>query len=476
MAYRLGGRNSLPYLGVEAPTPANTVLNKRSPTSTDSQNFNIGTFWLKTDAHNEAQEVWILISLSGGVATWVQLYPTGGGGASEFPTDSGTANELAGVLNVFGGAGSGGFININTKGSGNTVDIILNDYIQWPNSVSGLTEGSIWLGGTHFMHNLGTFSTFLGEAAGPLINSSTGNSGIGYLSLSAITTGENNSALGRSSGVALTTGNTNLLLGDLAGSDYTTESNNICLANFGTVADSGVMRIGTSGTQNSCYLAGTYSTNISTNSPKMLIQNNTDLVGTGTITSSDGSIAINFSPGSVDFTIPGDGGGAQGKSFLAYVNPNEILPSSSSPRIENVGNYQAMVVDYDNFGAFNPGPVAGGATFTAPITGYYLFSYSVALTGNWPGTSLGEGVIFKNGTPFAASATRTYTASTFTANSSGSMVATVSMSLTSGDVITFGALLNVSSGVPVAFIGVTSAGLLNGSKNTWISGTLLKTA
>lgn len=454
MAYRLGGRNSLPYLGVEAPTPANTVLNKRSPTSTDSQNFNIGTFWLKTDAHNEAEEVWILISLSGGVATWVQLYPTGAGGASEFIEDVGIANDLAGVINVFGGAGSGGFININTKGSGNTIEIILNDFIQWPNSVAGLTEGSIWLGGIPFMHNLGTLSTFLGEAAGPTANSSTGNTGIGSFALSGITTGENNSALGRSAGISLTSGNTNLLLGDLAGSDYTTENNNICLSNLGTIADSGAIRIGTLGTHGSAYIQGIYNADIGATNAPVFIDN------TGKLGTMESGISL------------------VGSSFLAYVNPSEVLAGAGVQTTSFVGATQAMNIAYDNFGTFNVGPVAGGAFFTVPLDGYYSFNASIGMSGlaSNSGSSL-VGILFKNGTPIALSSGRTYSVGAVqTIDKSGTQLVSITILLNASDIITFGFVYSSAGGSTPTFNGITGAGIFAGAYQVWISGTLVKTA
>lgn len=48
----------------------------------------------------------------------------GAAGATDFPTDAGTAQEVAGVLNVLGGT------NINTLGLGNTIDISTNDSIN----------------------------------------------------------------------------------------------------------------------------------------------------------------------------------------------------------------------------------------------------------------------------------------------------------------------------------------------------------
>jgi Chaperone of endosialidase len=70
------------------------------------------------------------------------------------------------------------------------------------------------------------------------------NTGFGYLALG--TTGE---------GAGTCTGNT--AIGSQAGVNITnTDSNNVCISNLGVTGDNGVIRIGTSGTQNSCFVSG----------------------------------------------------------------------------------------------------------------------------------------------------------------------------------------------------------------------------
>lgn len=117
-SYRLTGINPLAYMGVEPYTPPGLIIQQRQPTINDS-NFNIGQLWVIRDPN----EVWMLVQLNQGEpATWVQLYPGGGGGgATEFPCDIGTANEVGGILNVFGTS------PITTSGSGNTVTVILEN-------------------------------------------------------------------------------------------------------------------------------------------------------------------------------------------------------------------------------------------------------------------------------------------------------------------------------------------------------------
>lgn len=116
---KLTGLNPLAYIGVEPTAPPQVRIETRRPTTKDYTEYNIGTWWLMV----ADQEVWILISKVAGVATWIQLYPGSGGGATAFPCDVGTANEAGGEINVFGGT------NINTAGAGNTVTVNLDDSV-----------------------------------------------------------------------------------------------------------------------------------------------------------------------------------------------------------------------------------------------------------------------------------------------------------------------------------------------------------
>lgn len=92
----------------------------------------------------------ILVSSTAGVPAWANITSTGGscvisdgpntinieatgGTSSSFPTDSGTANPVAGATTVAGGT------NINTAGSGGTVTINLDDSIT---TVGAITAGA----------------------------------------------------------------------------------------------------------------------------------------------------------------------------------------------------------------------------------------------------------------------------------------------------------------------------------------------
>lgn len=104
-------------------------------------------------------------------------------------------------------------------------------------------------------------------------NTATGNTGVGFLALFSNTSGASNTAIGTSAltsnvggadntacGVSAlascSSGSTNIGLGYSAGSNITTTSNNIEIGNTGITGDSGVIRIGTSGTHTTCYVQG----------------------------------------------------------------------------------------------------------------------------------------------------------------------------------------------------------------------------
>jgi hypothetical protein len=111
---RLTGLNPLAYIGVEAITPPQMYLAKRAPTAGDSRNFNIGDLWI--DEVNET--LYVLVSLAAGQATWVTTF---GGATSSFVTNSGTAVDAGGIINIVGDS-----THIATSASGNTITIALD--------------------------------------------------------------------------------------------------------------------------------------------------------------------------------------------------------------------------------------------------------------------------------------------------------------------------------------------------------------
>ena len=69
--------------------------------------------------------------------------------------------------------------------------------------------------------------------------------------------GSNNIAIGPNALISNVSGNNNIAIGNLAASKYSSiESNNIIMANVGVIGDSGQIRIGTTGNQTGCFIAG----------------------------------------------------------------------------------------------------------------------------------------------------------------------------------------------------------------------------
>jgi hypothetical protein len=108
-----------------------------------------------------------------------------------------------------------------------------------------------------FFNTTGSFNTAAGTNA--LVSNTTGfyNTATGVQALNANTTGDNNTAAGNQALNVNTTGSRNVGLGYQAGSAQTTGSDNVYVANAGVAAESGKIRIGTSGTHTDTYLAGT---------------------------------------------------------------------------------------------------------------------------------------------------------------------------------------------------------------------------
>jgi hypothetical protein len=111
---RLTGLNPLAYMGVEPSMPPNMYMATTSPTPSDVQNFNLGDFWVNTTTNT----LYVLVNQGRGVATWVTTF---GGAASQFVTDSGTATDAGGIINIFGDA-----THIDTSAVGNTITLTLD--------------------------------------------------------------------------------------------------------------------------------------------------------------------------------------------------------------------------------------------------------------------------------------------------------------------------------------------------------------
>src|SRR5262249_54289888 len=161
-----------------------------------------------------------------------------------------------------------GALNFNTTGSSNTADgyaaMVLNTtghdntasgFVAMFNNTTGsfnTADGDAALSG----NTTGQQNTALGQQS--MSGNSTGslNTATGVSSLGHNSNGQKNAAFGFKSMFNNTTGQSNIALGYSAGINLTTGNNNIEIGNGGAPADTGIIRIGTQGTQTGTFIAG----------------------------------------------------------------------------------------------------------------------------------------------------------------------------------------------------------------------------
>lgn len=327
MSLRLSGINPLSYMGVEPSQPPNLLVKQNDPTANDFQNINVGTFWLVYPD----ERLWILISVVGGTATWVQLYPAGGGGggASQFPTDDMIANESGGVLNIFGDG------NIITHGSGNTVRITVSD---------------------SFVKNFDT------------------DDGVAHPSSNTIRIigGTNINTSGASDAVTVNLDNSVTLTGTLQVDGAAT---------FGgtTTFDGNIVIPGQTNGVLQTNGAGTVTATNGTNGQL--------LIGGGTapawanLTSTGGTVIITNNPNAINLESTGGGSGSGDIVFYAYQADFYGVPYVGL----NITSYQlgsglALTTTVNEGLAFFGGDGVGTpASFTAPANGVYCFSINASV-------------------------------------------------------------------------------------------------
>jgi Chaperone of endosialidase len=96
------------------------------------------------------------------------------------------------------------------------------------------------------------------SGAGALLSNTAGNNNTasGFDALQLNTTGSNNTATGDAALELNTTGSGNIAFGNFAGVNLTTGDNNIDIGNEGVAGETGMIRIGTAGSQTATFIAG----------------------------------------------------------------------------------------------------------------------------------------------------------------------------------------------------------------------------
>ena len=154
-------------------------------------------------------------------------------------------HNTSGTDNTATGAGA---LTSNTTGFNNTANGVSALFYNTTGR-SNTANGASAL----FLNTSGNYNTGLGSAA--LVNNTIGsnNTAVGFQALFA-NIGSNNTAVGYGAGANLTTSVNNIALGFLAGAALQGD-NNIAIGNQGAI-ETGVIRIGTEGTQTATYIAG----------------------------------------------------------------------------------------------------------------------------------------------------------------------------------------------------------------------------
>jgi hypothetical protein len=310
MAKRLTGRNPLAYMGVEPVQPPNMVQSPVSPTDLDVQNFNLGDFWINTTT----ETLYVLVSQQRGIATWITTF---GGAASTFVTDSGTATDSGGIINIIGDG-----LNTNTSASGNTINVNLNNSLTLSHlALTGIgIEGVVQTdaSGNLFANNGSNGQILIGGGTAPAWANITAGSNI------SIVNGANSitiSASGAGGGGAVnfitdTSGPATELGGNITfagGHNITTD---------GSVAHTVTLNL--TGTTNHAVQVGNATSSLSSlavgTNGQVLIGSTGANPTFASLTSSDGSITFTPGPGTLSLQAVG-GGGAGGVITTTYNTP-----------------------------------------------------------------------------------------------------------------------------------------------------------
>jgi hypothetical protein len=159
-----------------------------------------------------------------------------------------TAIGVGGLEGSSGGANTGSNnVALGAFALGNVTSdngLVAVGYQALQNDASG--AGLLTIGGAN---------TAIGYQALQADNSGADNTALGYQSLLSDTSGANNTAIGADALLANTGGSGNIAIGELAGFSLGTDANNnIDIGSDGDSGDSGIIRIGTQGTQNATYV------------------------------------------------------------------------------------------------------------------------------------------------------------------------------------------------------------------------------
>jgi hypothetical protein len=174
-------------------------------------------------------------------------YNTATGFSSLYSNTTGSNNVATGFESLY----------FNSTGSGNTAS---GYQALYTNSTGTFNTASGT--GALYANSTADYNTASGYGA-LYYNNGGSNTASGYQALYANVSGNDNTANGMHALASNTTGSSNVAVGWHAGYNLTTGSNNVDMSNVGVAAESGVIRIGTTGTQTKAFIAGIYGTSVS---------------------------------------------------------------------------------------------------------------------------------------------------------------------------------------------------------------------
>lgn len=224
--------------------------------------------------------------------------------------------------------------------------------------------------------NLGGNNVLFGDSTIPNATTIVSTVAIGTESLSSASSSVQNTAIGFGTLRNLVNGNNNIAVGHQAGLNIQgSQSRNICIGSVGSVGENNTTRIGTTFQQTRCFIAGVNSNTLT--GPFINISASTDQLAVTSMTSDSSGRVTNAS-----------------QPLFSVYNNNAI--------VNVTGDNTIYTIIFDTTDV-NQGSVynAGTGTFTAPITGRYLFGLTCTVSNLSSGHN--EGKVFIVTTP------RTYT-------------------------------------------------------------------
>jgi hypothetical protein len=249
------------------------------------------------------------------------------GGATSFPTDSGTATPAAGILNIIAdnaalNAGS----SVSFSGSGNTVLLNVTDTNN--NTIIGSLSGNNTITGAN--------NTIVGQFCGSVLTIGRSNVIVGEGSGNSMTDASSNILIGISTGPALVDGTGNIAIGTNTASSLFEASNNIFIGNnTGVTLFEGISNIMIGGSAAASLLEGNNNIIIGENAgASLFLENNNMMIGVNAGTS--------LTSGTRNVLI----GGSAGASLI-NVSDNTFLGFNAG---NSIGNGQHNIIIGSNAG------------------------------------------------------------------------------------------------------------------------------